>query len=137
MHNGVATGLPLFICMRIASKDIKQERERRVSKQGNKCALCGAPILPTDIVHLDHSHDNGSLRGALHGTCNMLLGKVERGLKRGIRNPAGFLENLCRYIETHNKAPDEMLHPTWLTPSEKKQKAKMRAKRKAKCKEKT
>lgn len=112
---------------RITSKQIPEERRRRLELQGHCCKLCGAPITDTDIVHLDHSHDTGALRGSLHGTCNMLLGKIERGLKRGIRNPEGFLKGLLGYV---NQPQDELLHPTWLSPDEKRAKAKAKAKRK-------
>jgi len=117
---------------RILPKQIKDEREARIEAQGGCCALCGAPILDGDRVHLDHCHDTGVLRGSLHGSCNLLLGKLERGLKFGIRDPQGFLENLATYVISHRENPGVLLHPTFLSPDEKKLRQKKRAARRKK-----
>lgn len=119
--------------VRLKNIDIAKYRATAVVSQGHRCALCGGPITDTDIVHLDHSHEHGGIRGALHGTCNMLLGKVERGLKRGIRDRQGFVANLAAYLNTHESNQTGLLHPTWLTKDEKKLKAKKRAKRRVKA----
>lgn len=121
---------PPVATMKLKSKEIPDERQKRIKLQNHCCALCGASFAETDIVHLDHCHDNGSLRGALHGPCNMLLGKLERGLKRGIRDPQGFMNGLAAYINSHRENPDELIHPTHFSPAEKKERAKKRAKRK-------
>mgnify|MGYP003495491356 CR=1 FL=1 len=117
---------------RLLAKQIKQTRDALVEAQGHCCALCGAPINETDRVHLDHNHKTGAVRGALHGQCNMLLGKLENGLKRGIPDPEGFINGVGRYLADHAENQTGLLHPTHLTPEEKKAKAKRRiAKKKA------
>lgn len=122
---------------RILPKQVPTERKARIEAQGNKCALCNMAFMPGDRIHLDHNHDTGKLRGALHGGCNMLLGKIERGLKRGIKDPEGFMRGVHTYIAAHTKHPDELFHPTWLTAEEKRLKAKKRALRKKKSMAKT
>lgn len=112
---------------RLLPKQIKQTREQLVEAQGCTCAVCGAPIKETDRVHLDHNHKTGAVRGALHGQCNMLLGKLENGLRRGIPDPEGFLKGVAEYLELHKSNQTGLLHPTHLTPEEKKAKAKRRA----------
>ena len=116
--------------MRLLSKQVKHTREQLVEAQGHLCAICGAPIVEGQIVHLDHNHKTGAIRGALHGVCNMLLGKVENGLRRGIPDPDGFLKGLANYLELHEQNQTGLLHPTHLTADEKKAKAKRKAARK-------
>lgn len=115
---------------RLLNKEIKHTREQLVEAQGHSCALCGAPIKETDRVHLDHNHKTGAVRGALHGVCNLLLGKLENGLKRGIPDPEGFMKGIGPYLEHHSENKTGLLHPTHLTPEEKKAKAKRRAEKK-------
>ena len=120
--------------MRLLSKQIKATRDSLVEAQGHSCALCGAPITEGQRVHLDHHHGTGAIRGALHGQCNLLLGKLERGVKMGIPDPEGFLAGIGPYLALHKENQTGLLHPTHLTPEEKKSKAKRKAqKRKAKA----
>lgn len=117
----------LNTCMKLAPKQVKETREQLVAQQGYKCAICHAPILEGSIVHLDHDHKSGAIRGALHGVCNMLLGKVENGLRRGVPDPDGFVRGLAEYLEFHKTNQTGLLHPTHFTADEKKERQKKRA----------
>lgn len=49
--------------------------------QDKRCALCGHPCSPEEAA-LDHDHNTGRIRGVLHSSCNILLGKVENFVGR-------------------------------------------------------
>jgi hypothetical protein len=57
-----------------------------LEKQGGVCACCGkAPEkLPGNfraLLHVDHDHQTGDVRGLLCAFCNWFIGGVERGLQ--------------------------------------------------------
>lgn len=108
--------------------EIKPTREAMLIKQGNKCLLCGHDLSLEDAV-LDHQHQTGLIRGVIHRNDNLLLGKIENALVRNRitdEQLLGVMQNLISYI---NSATD-LLHPTHRTPEEKKQRAKVKAKKK-------
>lgn len=45
--------------------------------QGGGCALCHRPPRPGKVLHVDHDHETGSVRGLLCFTCNNALGDFE------------------------------------------------------------
>lgn len=49
-----------------------------VEKQDNKCALCEKPFegLSRRLIHIDHCHQTGRVRGLLCMTCNVALGML-------------------------------------------------------------
>jgi hypothetical protein len=76
---------------------------------------------------LDHDHKTGYIRGSLHRGCNALLGKIENSLVINKITPEklqGILANLVSYQSQHH----DVLHPTHLTPEERKARTKRRAK---------
>lgn len=42
--------------------------------QGNLCAICDTPPPEGQVLHLDHDHDTGEVRGLLCQSCNIGLG---------------------------------------------------------------
>jgi hypothetical protein len=68
--------------------------EAMLAAQGNGCAICGrAPegSYP-GMLHVDHCHETGRLRGLLCQVCNLSLGKFQH-------NPA-LLRLAADYLET-------------------------------------
>src|SRR6266404_5471624 len=58
--------------------------------QGGVCAICGEP--PEEkLLHVDHDHVTGKVRGLLHGSCNRALGMM--------RDSADLLRRAAAYIE--------------------------------------
>lgn len=92
------------------------------AKQGAKCALCGEPLSITDAV-LDHCHKHGAIRGALHRSCNSLLGVIENNRPRfGLGDDvqfAAWCAGLHDYIMQHRTPQTNLIHPTFLTDDEK------------------
>jgi hypothetical protein len=58
----------------------QRRRQQAISRMtpGQPCTRCGAPIQPTDNLHLDHTDDRRGYLGLAHARCN-----VTAGAKRG------------------------------------------------------
>ena len=52
------------------------ERDRLVAAHGGKCCLCGQPDGKGrgKVLHIDHCHQTGRIRGVLCGSCNQGIG---------------------------------------------------------------
>lgn len=50
-------------------------RNRALAEQDYKCAICGSSTVKN--WHLDHSHDNGLVRGTLCVPCNIRLNAID------------------------------------------------------------
>lgn len=103
---------------RLKTTEIKAYREQEYQKQNGICALCKQPMTPEQSV-ADHRHSDGKMRRILHRTCNSLLGKWENALKRfGIDElrAESISENIIKYVSD----TEDVLHPTYKTPEEKK-----------------
>ena len=113
-------------------KDIKPLRDLYLEEQGGLCALCREPIAAGEEV-LDHCHKTGYLRAVLHRGCNAYIGAMENNLARN-RITATRLANILANFESYKHLTKPILHPTHLTPDERKLRAKKRAKAKRKNK---
>lgn len=47
----------------------------REAAQGGRCAICQQ--IPTSVLHVDHDHDTGKIRGLLCGRCNSGIGLLQ------------------------------------------------------------
>ena len=104
---------------RLTYSAVAPTREQLLADQGGKCALCGLPCSSDEAV-LDHDHDTGAIRGALHRGCNALLGKVENNHKRyGVKSLPAFLGGATAYLQRHRENRTGLLHPTHKTDEEK------------------
>ncbi len=92
-----------------------------IKKQGGKCAICGHPFTQRDIAVLDHCHDKGFIRGALHNSCNGIEGRVKKLTQFGHRGitPAKYVIGLGKYLETHQTPKYDYIHPSHKTEDEK------------------
>ena len=121
---------------RLKPSEIKEYREERLASVGGVCELCGLPLTADNAV-LDHSHKHGWIRGVLHRGCNALLGKIENNYKRvGVPDLEKFLACAWFYIAEGNGGPfpDDVYHPSYRTPEEKRLLRNKRARRKRKAK---
>lgn len=115
---------------KITTAEIKPLREELLKTQNNKCLLCEQHCSPEDAV-LDHRHSDGQVRGVLHRFCNTFLGKLENGTSRN-RITKSMLRNIFKNFENYVSRETGLLHPTHLTPEEKKARNKKRAAKRAK-----
>jgi hypothetical protein len=113
---------PPVLPVKLKGKDVKSTRASLLEKQGYKCTLCGRDCTDDQAV-LDHDHKGGHIRSVLHRGCNAAEGKIMNSMRRyGIPNPIEFLENMIKYQKTHATNQTNLIHPTFLTPEEKKEK---------------
>ena len=107
---------------RLKTTEVAATRFSLLHTQGMTCGLCKLPCTTLDAV-LDHDHSTGAVRASLHRTCNALLGKVENNYKRyGVKNLGAFCAGLAGYLQTHRVNMTGLLHPTYKTEDEKREK---------------
>lgn len=62
-----------------------KEFENILTKQNNKCSICGIFLdkhgLKVIKPHIDHDHEKGSVRGILCSRCNLLLGNASDSIE--------------------------------------------------------
>ncbi len=117
---------------RLTNSAIAPYRAALLQKQGGLCKLCKRrPKVPC----LDHCHKEGVVRGVLCRGCNALLGKIENNSARnGLSGSAlnTYLMSIPAYLAFGEQGGTGILHPTHLTPEEKRDK-KNEAARKARA----
>jgi len=82
-------------------------RERLVFSQGGKCEICGMVFTKRDYAVLDHCHETGKVRGAIHNSCNGGEGKVRHKASwshKGV-SKTDFLIGLGKYLEKYKLDP--------------------------------
>jgi len=105
----------------IETKHLESVRKQLLVKQGNVCAICGCRFTRTDGPVVDHDHSTGVLRGVIHRSCNMAEGKVKVKANRGHKGVEAyaFLIGLGVYLEKHRRAQTQLIHPSHMTPNQK------------------
>lgn len=85
---------------RIRASDLKRhygitvaEFEQILAVQGGGCAICGrdGSTSPGGILHVDHCHQGGHVRGLLCANCNRAIGQLGDDAAR-LRRAADYLE---------------------------------------------
>lgn len=63
----------------------KEDFDRMLKEQGGGCAICGNPptmkTRQSSVLHVDHCHRTGKVRGLLCVRCNHLVGYIEHDLR--------------------------------------------------------
>jgi len=118
-------GMATTVVNKLKAKEIAAHRAMSVLEQNGICPLCEQPLALKDAV-LDHRHKDGLIRQAIHRFCNTFLGKIENGIVRNRITPVqlqAILKNYEQYV--NNTKP--LLHPTFLTPEQRAERTKKRA----------
>lgn len=107
-----------MVAKKLKSTEVKAYRERLVDMQGNVCPLCLTELLYADAV-LDHDHDTGKIRFALHRSCNHAEGNVKNWANRTrAKNKKDFVERVLAFWEMD--LPDTTpIHPSFKSPEDK------------------
>lgn len=102
-----------------------------VKRQKNRCAVCDKPFTPRDRAVLDHCHDTGFIRGALHNSCNGAEGRVKTKARLGHKGVSAYeyLIGLGKYLEFHSKPQFPLIHPTHMTEDAKREMRNAKARR--------
>ncbi|BAS69541.1 putative DNA endonuclease VII [Pectobacterium phage PPWS1] len=108
---------------KLARSQVRPTAMRLLQQQGGVCPLCGNPVDLTEkgALVLDHDHETGQVRGALHRSCNSAEGKVANAAGRwGAKSMRyddiiPFLERLVVYLK---QPAQDMLYPTFKTAEE-------------------
>ena len=96
----------------LKAKNIREERERLLKEQNYICPLCHE-IIEQGQAALDHDHDTGEIRGALHKNCNVAEGMMKSKFRRsGASKYCSFEDYLFRLSEYLTKDHHPMLHPS-------------------------
>lgn len=109
-------------------KDIRPLREQLLKEQLGLCALCQEPV-DIDQAVLDHCHRTGYLRSVLHRGCNCYIGAMENNLQRNLITPSRLKEILANF-DQYRTQTKPILHPSHLSPEEKRLRANKRARAK-------
>lgn len=110
---------------KLKATEIKRYRERQIKRQKGICPLCRTELLPEDAT-LDHCHETGHVRMALHRSCNQAEGRILSWAGKRSRgdNPEEFVKNLLQYWKR-----DFHTKPIHHTHGQKKKKRKPRMKK--------
>ena len=67
----------------------------KLKAQEHKCAICGRDEVDSvfGVLHIDHNHETGALRGLLCQQCNTALGKF--------LDSEEILENAIQYLRSY------------------------------------
>lgn len=86
---------------KLKAAEIKPYRERLVKSQKGVCPLCKEELIIPDAT-LDHCHETGHVRQALHRSCNSAEGRILNWAGKRSRgdDPVLFLTNLLEYWAT-------------------------------------
>lgn len=69
--------------------------ETMLLQQEGKCAICKINFSESEKPNIDHCHEKGHVRGLLCSPCNIVLGYMEKTLKR---NPNTY-DNFIKYLK--------------------------------------
>lgn len=105
-----------------------------IRRQGGKCPITGRSLkamAPSNVV-CDHDHQTGVVRAALPRAINGLEGKLLQACIRwgGCSSKSEviqMLRGMADYLEKHMTPQTEWIHPTHLTPAEKRAKSNAKA----------
>lgn len=72
------------------------EFDRVAATQGGRCLTCH--IVPDEVLHVDHCHKTGRVRGLLCNNCNRALGMV--------KDDPAIARALADYLESQSNGQD-------------------------------
>ena len=105
----------------LKTSEVASILQQLVKKQNNVCGVCGKPFTKTDRPVLDHCHDTGYIRGALHNSCNGAEGRVKTKARLGHRGVGAgeYIIGLGKYLDKHSTPQYQLIHPSHMTEEQK------------------
>lgn len=73
-----------------------EDYDELLTSQNGVCAICAHPPGPRDkgVLHIDHDHTTGEIRGLLCAACNSALGLF--------RDSSELLDEAARYLRAQD-----------------------------------
>lgn len=112
--------------IKMKASDLAAVRTALVSRQGGICPICKRTLRTAAVVNIvvDHDHNTGRVRAALHRGCNTVEGKVLNALSSwggASTRPAQkkLLENLLEFWTLHETIQTEWIYHGHKTATEK------------------
>lgn len=107
--------------IRIRHDQICHVRKELEKRNNGHCEICHKQFTAYDAAVLDHDHDTGQIRGAIHRSCNAAEGKVRTKARWAHRyiGVTDFLIGLGKYLEKYRDSPRNYIHPAWKSDEEK------------------
>lgn len=128
---------------KIKSTDIAKVRNELLEKQDWICPVCGQSlrhVLTRNIV-VDHDHNTGYIRAAMHRGCNKAEGSIFQTAKKWgkattLDEIIKVLERLIAFWKLHRTPQTDLIYYNHKTPEQKKEATKKRAAKKRAAKKK-
>lgn len=92
----------------VTSFELISIRQELLEKQNHICPICGE-LISTD-AYIDHDHETGFIRGAVHPNCNQGLGFIENCMK--LEGHDQFLQRISDYIRLNKELPSGIIYPS-------------------------
>ena len=73
----------------------KKDYESMWLRQGGKCPVCDKMELDGKLLHIDHDHKTGRIRGLLCGPCNRFIGLAKENIHT-LHGAVDYLERQSR-----------------------------------------
>ncbi|AWD90743.1 recombination endonuclease VII [Pseudomonas phage Alpheus] len=124
--------------VKVKAAQLPAIKKELMVKQGYKCPITGRDLraMASSNVVVDHNHQTGIIRAALPRAINGMEGKIRNLCIRwgGAQTPnevVALLKGLISYYETHKVPQTNYVHPTFLTPTEARNKKNEAARKKS------
>lgn len=110
-----------ILIRQLKQSEVSGVLKQLVERQKRKCAICNEGFTPRDNAVLDHCHDTGFIRGAIHRSCNGAEGKVKTKGHLGHKGVSSrdFIIGLGEYLKEHKTPKYQLIYPTHMTEEQK------------------
>ena len=129
--------------VKIKSTDIQKVRNDLLEKQNWICPVCNQTLqytLTRNIV-VDHDHNTGYVRAAMHRGCNRAEGSIFKSAQKwgkatNLQEVIKVLENLIAFWKLHSRPQTNLIYYNHKTPKQKQEAAKKKTAKKQAAKKK-
>lgn len=127
--------------VKVKASDLPKIKAELIRKQLGRCPISGRDLraMTSSNVVVDHNHKTGIIRAALprgiNGVEGKLLGLMIRwGGCKSMREVIELMKGFIAYWELHATPQTNYVHPTYLTPTEARNKKNAAARKKTAAK---
>jgi hypothetical protein len=113
---------------KVKRTELPKIKEELIAKQNGNCPICGKDLtrVSKGNIVVDHDHETGIIRAALHRGCNGIDGKILKllrtwGKATSLDEAIKTLKRLITFWELHKKAQTYLIYPSFKTEEEKRE----------------